>query len=469
MVLVFDFESLYYSLYVFTNAVIIGGPPPSYRSSTYGDESSSLSDFPNALKRRSSWLQLIENNENLQLRNAGAYPVSSYKKTTNNGFSFNFDNAIPLEQISPNNMEYSWLPPFSQRMGQQVPSLLSMRKNGNQIRFELKGGPPFRGDFISVYDFKNVAIIDSTLKNNGKNLACFLMDLNSTAMPDIASLNVAAKNSMKVKQTQGWEEAWYFVPTPYSNATSGFFNPVVPECTEVRWITLNYTILDQKGFFFQISLFNNRCTECYDFCLPEYGIEMDPIRGEKYLNILRRDCFHLFIPEWRSYVYSNEQNQLEFEKYYQNIKTNSENAQTNPAGIIYNIEGDTRTGQNFESKWISLENANRRNSFNAPVVSQEQHADNTKINSRLSPTALETVPIVQRPIEQNAPTYFSSQGRQSQEFQGQNRQVAVGDYNIKQTGNNPNEFGSRVIIMRSEQVPRPVSAQVFLFTLSFHY
>lgn len=113
--------------------------------------------------------------------------------------------------------------------------------------------------------------------------------------------------------------------------------------------------------------------------------------------------------------------------------------------------------------------ANRRNSFNAPVVSQEQHADNTKINSRLSPTALETVPIVQRPIEQNAPTYFSSQGRQSQEFQGQNRQVAVGDYNIKQTGNNPNEFGSRVIIMRSEQVPRPVSAQVFLFTLSFHY
>lgn len=54
-------------------------------------------------------------------------------------------------------MEYSWLPPFSQRMGQQVPSLLSMRKNGNQIRFELKGGPPFRGDFISVYDFKNVS------------------------------------------------------------------------------------------------------------------------------------------------------------------------------------------------------------------------------------------------------------------------------------------------------------------------
>lgn len=87
---------------------------------------------------------------------------------------------------------------------------------------------------------------------------------------------------------------------------------------------------------------------------------MDPIRGEKYLNILRRDCFHLFIPEWRSYVYSNEQNQLEFEKYYQNIKTNSENAQTNPAGIIYNIEGDTRTGQNFESKWISLENVGRK-------------------------------------------------------------------------------------------------------------
>lgn len=102
----FDFESLYYSLYVFTNAVIIGGPPPSYRSSTYGDESSSLSDFPNALKRRSSWLQLIENNENLQLRNAGAYPVSSYKKTTNNGFSFNFDNAIPLEQISPVSNNY---------------------------------------------------------------------------------------------------------------------------------------------------------------------------------------------------------------------------------------------------------------------------------------------------------------------------------------------------------------------------
>lgn len=41
------------------------------------------------------------------------------------------------------------------------------------------------------------------------------------------------------------------------------------------------------------------CTDCYDFCLPDYAI----IRKQKYeddvtIGIRRLNCFRLYVPEW---------------------------------------------------------------------------------------------------------------------------------------------------------------------------
>uniref|UniRef100_A0A0K0DDA3 Low complexity protein n=1 Tax=Angiostrongylus cantonensis TaxID=6313 RepID=A0A0K0DDA3_ANGCA len=63
-----------------------------------------------------------------------------------------------------------------------------------------------------------------------------------------------------------------------------------------------------------------KCSDCYDFCLPDYGIERDSVRGAENLNIIKRICFYLFVPEWRTYAQANsiEQNQRDFETYYRN-------------------------------------------------------------------------------------------------------------------------------------------------------
>lgn len=53
-----------------------------------------------------------------------------------------------------------------------------------------------------------------------------------------------------------------------------------------------------------------KCSECYDFCLPQYGIENDYIRGESFLNILRQNCFYMFVPEWQSFAQGNNNHEV---------------------------------------------------------------------------------------------------------------------------------------------------------------
>ncbi|EJW83543.1 hypothetical protein WUBG_05548, partial [Wuchereria bancrofti] len=56
-----------------SSSFFTGGPPPSYRSSTNADDSATLSSTESSsvpattcsIKRRNSWINLIENNENL--------------------------------------------------------------------------------------------------------------------------------------------------------------------------------------------------------------------------------------------------------------------------------------------------------------------------------------------------------------------------------------------------------------------
>lgn len=141
-----------------------------------------------------------------------------------------------------------------------------------------------------------------------------------------------------------------------------------------------------------------KCTDCYDFCLPEYGIERDYIRDESFLNIVRRDCFYMFVPEWRGFAqgYSNQQqnNRETFEEYYQKKNNSPFNQQSawqqqqntmggsigqginrvvgqleNVASSIVNNPGGalqkagSQIGDQLESRWISLQTAPRINFF----------------------------------------------------------------------------------------------------------
>ncbi|KAH7694161.1 CBR-PQN-73 protein, partial [Aphelenchoides avenae] len=116
--------------------------------------------------------------------------------------------------------------------------------------------------------------------------------------------------------------------------------------------------------------------DCFDFCIPEYGIEHDYIRDESYLNIVRRDCFYLFVPEWRNFAgYTNQQNQQDFENYYRGATGGASmgggvaaigNTLGNVAGQIGSTLGNVaenvrnnptvqQLGQQVESKWIALQ------------------------------------------------------------------------------------------------------------------
>ena len=61
------------------------------------------------------------------------------------------------------------------------------------------------------------------------------------------------------------------------------------------------------------------------------------------------------MPEWRSYAYSNEQNQRDFETYYGNT---NEALRTNGNS---NLPAQTRQdARNFETKWIPLQQVSRK-------------------------------------------------------------------------------------------------------------
>ncbi|VDM98868.1 unnamed protein product [Thelazia callipaeda] len=322
---------------------------------------------------------------------------------------------LPLTEES---LKFSWLPPVAFRLQQKYPTDVIMYEDGHQVRFKIRGNLPLKNDYLLLYDFKKqknsdaeedaqismnkflnsltrnrgqicvqklcnnfllripvhvtivvkdkiqrkIAIIDSSLKNSGKNLICFVMNMNISSMPDRAALELGAQNAFKRKeQTQGWEEVWHFVPVSYFDDVSTIFDPSIADCEGSRWILLNYTEVNQR---------EQKCSECYDFCLPELGLERDRLRAESFLNIVRRDCFYIFVPEWRSFAaaYAKRQHQLDFERFGHDGKNRlslnvNDNANENRFGrnhfnVISEIAEpitDQRQRQIFESKWISLQ------------------------------------------------------------------------------------------------------------------
>lgn len=225
---------------------------------------------------------------------------------------------IILSQVLPTPKEatFTWIAPPALTNGQNSTSRVEMKAENQRIRFQIQGSPPIKGNYINYYDFNQnqVVVIDQSLSANGKNLYCFLLPLDRSSMPNPGDVRKAAKSSvLRHEQSDGWQQVWSWIPSPLqqTNAAQNMFNPPIPECNGSRIVQLQQTS-DQR---------NRRCTDCYDFCLPQYGIMRNASdNNDEYLNIKQQDCFYLFVPEWRTYAQANtiEQNQQDFENYYRN-------------------------------------------------------------------------------------------------------------------------------------------------------
>ncbi|ULU04555.1 hypothetical protein L3Y34_017370 [Caenorhabditis briggsae] len=225
---------------------------------------------------------------------------------------------IILSQVlpTPKEAQFTWIAPTSLTNGQNSSSRVDMKAEKERIRFQIAGSPPIKGNYINYYDFNQnqVVVIDQSLNANGRNLYCFLLPLDRSSMPNPGDVRKAAKSSvLRHQQTDGWQQVWSWIPSPLqqTNSAQNMFNPPIPECNGSRIVQLQQTS-DQR---------NRRCTDCYDFCLPQYGIMRNASdNNDEYLNIKQQDCFYLFVPEWRTYAQANtiEQNQQDFENYYRN-------------------------------------------------------------------------------------------------------------------------------------------------------
>uniref|UniRef100_A0A915N9J1 DNA replication complex GINS protein SLD5 n=1 Tax=Meloidogyne javanica TaxID=6303 RepID=A0A915N9J1_MELJA len=230
------------------------------------------------------------------------------------------------EKIKRNRMqhfEFIWIAPEHSRYGTDqliipIHGRLDVGKLGKQARLELTGTPPFRSNFVSILDFQTnrVAIMDMSLRSgnsqqqkqqNRHMLVCFVVDLDRQG--DLDDLLKSAK---------------------------------IGECKDARWVYLSKINGDQK---------NQKCSECFDFCLPDWGIQKDVVRDENYLNILRQICFSLFIPEWRPFA---QQAPLGGQQRGQTIDLYSQQ-QPNINKIDETSKANTLNSGPTETKWISLQ------------------------------------------------------------------------------------------------------------------
>ncbi|VDK70704.1 unnamed protein product [Litomosoides sigmodontis] len=280
--------------------------------------------------------------------------------------------------------KFSWIPPVVFRNEKGNSTLVRMYQNGHQVRFEILGNLPIKNNYIAVYDF-----------------------------------------TVRTEQIHGWEEAWNFLPGSYFGNTSTLFHPSIPECDGARWILLNYTASDQRGSVCKLSDsdLGMKCSDCYDFCLPELGVERDHLRGETLLNIIRRSCFYLFVPEWRSFAaaYSGRQNEYDFQQFHYRSRNriNSDNGNRNSgSGSSSNNDGNyenrlngiqnivdgiirpiTDRYRNFESKWISLQEIPQK--ISSSVVSQVNNTASVQNMQNSPPNVVQSFPGIRNYQQQS--------------------------------------------------------------------
>lgn len=177
---------------------------------------------------------------------------------------------------------------------------------------------------------------NSQQQQNRYMLVCFVLDLDRQNIGDLDELLKAAKaGANKLNQLHGWEQNWQFIGIPLNQPP--LFQPEIGECRGARWVQLSKTSGDQKS---------QKCSECFDFCLPDWGIQKDVVRDENYLNILRQICFSLFVPEWRPFAQAplGGQQKGQIDLY---------NGQQ-PNNLMTDLSGKLNAGPT-ETKWISLQ------------------------------------------------------------------------------------------------------------------
>uniref|UniRef100_A0A915EW69 Uncharacterized protein n=1 Tax=Ditylenchus dipsaci TaxID=166011 RepID=A0A915EW69_9BILA len=143
-------------------------------------------------------------------------------------------------------------------------------------------------DFNTGY----VAIADHALTDEqGRHTTCFIMQLDRNAMPDMSTLQDALSHTYHEVRTQyGWQEYWQYNVEPVdASFIQGKFKDEIDDCKNVKWYFLKHAVYTR----------DSSCSECYDFCLPDYAVQ----RRQKYedevtLGIRRLDCFRLYVGEW---------------------------------------------------------------------------------------------------------------------------------------------------------------------------
>uniref|UniRef100_A0A1I7UJP2 BRICHOS domain-containing protein n=1 Tax=Caenorhabditis tropicalis TaxID=1561998 RepID=A0A1I7UJP2_9PELO len=216
---------------------------------------------------------------------------------------FMFFNAI----LNYNSVsEFLLYPPVCEECRRKNPALVSSALpssvfvhfySRHQAHFELRGNTPFKSNSFTAIDFSTgyVAYADHSLTDaSGSHFTCFLMPLDKSAIDSIDQLSEAVLDSdYEIQSKFGWQEFYQFDPEPIEPiiANQKFTDPV-DDCHGAKWYLLRQTVHSKDA----------SCSDCYDFCLPDWAV----VRKEKYedkstLGVRRLNCFRLYVPEWRNF------------------------------------------------------------------------------------------------------------------------------------------------------------------------
>ncbi|CAK5088594.1 unnamed protein product [Meloidogyne enterolobii] len=174
---------------------------------------------------------------------------------------------------------------LSRQMSNRSPSKLYVNLHSPaQLHFELLGSPPFKSNSFTAVDFDTgyVAVADHSLTDGaGRHIICFIMQLDTSSLPSMSSVNNAQFTVEQVDRS--------FV--------EGKFKDPIEDCQNVQWYLLKHTLYTN----------DESCSYCYDFCLPDYAV----LRRQKYedevsIEIRRLNCFRLYVPEWSKFEFKTD-------------------------------------------------------------------------------------------------------------------------------------------------------------------
>uniref|UniRef100_A0A1I7VSY4 BRICHOS domain-containing protein n=2 Tax=Loa loa TaxID=7209 RepID=A0A1I7VSY4_LOALO len=180
----------------------------------------------------------------------------------------------------------------------QIPSLLHIIfYSSSQVHFELIGNLPFKSNSSSVIDFETgyIAIADHALiDSSGKHIVCFLLPLDRSAIPSVTALRDALSSvTSEIYSEYGWQEYWqYHAEAIDARSAERKFTNKIDDCRSAKWYLLKHTVYTR----------DSSCSNCYDFCLPDYAIQrLHKYEDDMTIGIRRLDCFRLYVSEWERY------------------------------------------------------------------------------------------------------------------------------------------------------------------------